>query len=97
MRNLISITHIKVSALIALFCILLSCQNDIAVLATSMSTSSAPNSSLVWTDGAGMTTPRHGLAAVTINDRIYVVGGGEEPGLSVSGVNEIFFHNMTGN
>jgi len=38
-----------------------------------------------------MPTPRHGLAAVTINDRIYVVGSGEEPGLSVSGVNEIFF------
>jgi len=33
---------------------------------------------------------QNGLIAATINDKIYVVGGGPEPGLTVSGANEIF-------
>ena len=37
-----------------------------------------------------MPTARHGLAAVAIEDKICVVGGGPEPGLSVINVNEIF-------
>jgi hypothetical protein len=37
-----------------------------------------------------MPTGRHGLIAAAINNKIYVVGGGPEPGLSVSGSNEIF-------
>ena len=38
-----------------------------------------------------MPTARHGLAAVYIqDDKIYVIGGGPQPGLSVSGANEIF-------
>jgi hypothetical protein len=37
-----------------------------------------------------MSTAPHGLAAVEIGDKIYVVGGGPEPGLSVTNVNEIF-------
>jgi N-acetylneuraminic acid mutarotase len=43
-----------------------------------------------WTEDISMPTARHGLVALTIDDKIYVVGGGLEPGLSVSGVNEIF-------
>jgi N-acetylneuraminic acid mutarotase len=35
-------------------------------------------------------TARHGSSAVSINDKIYVIGGGPEPGLSVTNVNEIF-------
>ncbi|MGA0545864.1 Kelch repeat-containing protein [Brevundimonas sp. VNH65] len=30
-----------------------------------------------WTESAPMTTPRHGLAAVTIDDVVYALGGGE--------------------
>jgi hypothetical protein len=37
-----------------------------------------------------MPTAHHGLAAVDIGNKIYVVGGGPEPGLSVINVNEIF-------
>jgi hypothetical protein len=37
-----------------------------------------------------MPTARHGLAAVAIGDKIYVIGGAPEPGLSVTNVNEIF-------
>jgi hypothetical protein len=37
-----------------------------------------------------MPTARHGLAAVAIGDKIYLIGGGPEPGLSVINVNEIF-------
>ena len=37
-----------------------------------------------------MPTPRHGLAAVSVDNRIFVIGGGPEPGLSVSDVNEIY-------
>ena len=37
-----------------------------------------------------MPTSRHGLAAVSIGNKIFVIGGGPEPGLSVSNVNEIY-------
>jgi N-acetylneuraminic acid mutarotase len=44
-----------------------------------------------WTSEPPMPTSRHGLAAVyTEADKIYVIGGGPQPGLSVSGANEIF-------
>jgi N-acetylneuraminic acid mutarotase len=44
-----------------------------------------------WTSEPPMPTARHGLGAVYIeDDRIYVIGGGPHPGLSVSGANEIF-------
>ncbi len=44
-----------------------------------------------WTSEPPMPTARHGLAAVYIQDnKIYVIGGGPQPGLSVSGANEIF-------
>jgi hypothetical protein len=45
-------------------------------------------------DDWGMTTPlptaRHGLAAVVVGAALYVIAGGETPGLSVSGIVEIF-------
>jgi hypothetical protein len=37
-----------------------------------------------------MPTARHGLVAVSIDDKIYVIGGGPEPGGSGSNLNEIF-------
>ena len=37
-----------------------------------------------------MPTSRHGLATVSIDNKLFVIGGGAEPGLSVSGVNEIY-------
>jgi N-acetylneuraminic acid mutarotase len=44
-----------------------------------------------WTSEPSMPTARHGLVAVTIDDdKIYVIGGGPQPGLSVTGANEIF-------
>ena len=44
-----------------------------------------------WTSEPPMPTARHGLASVYIQDnKIYVIGGGPQPGLSVSGANEIF-------
>jgi N-acetylneuraminic acid mutarotase len=45
-----------------------------------------------WTSEPPMPTARHGLAAVYTedDDKIYVIGGGPHPGLSVSSANEIF-------
>jgi N-acetylneuraminic acid mutarotase len=43
-----------------------------------------------WTTEQAMPTSRHGLAAVVIDGKIYVVSGGTKPGLSVSNVNEAF-------
>lgn len=44
-----------------------------------------------WTSEPPMPTARHGLGAVyTEGNKIYVIGGGPQPGLSVSSVNEIF-------
>jgi N-acetylneuraminic acid mutarotase len=44
-----------------------------------------------WMSEPPMPTARHGLAAVfAIENNIFVIGGGPQPGLSVSGANEIF-------
>ena len=50
-----------------------------------------------WTSELSMPTARHGLVAAAVDDRIYVVGGGFEPGLTVSGLNEIFVFNKAVN
>ena len=41
-----------------------------------------------WSRLPDLPTPRHGLGVVAVNDRIWVVGGGPEPGLTVSGAVE---------
>ena len=43
-----------------------------------------------WETLEPMPTARHGLGAAVVGDTIYVIGGGETPGLSVSGANEAF-------
>ena len=43
-----------------------------------------------WTSEMSMPTPRHGLAAVTTDNKIYVMGGGPQPGGSTINLNEIF-------
>jgi N-acetylneuraminic acid mutarotase len=45
-----------------------------------------------WTSEPPMPTARHGLGAVYVKEdnKIYVIGGGPQPGLSVTGANEIF-------
>jgi hypothetical protein len=43
-----------------------------------------------WTARAPMPTPRHGLTAVTVDDRIYVVSGGPRPGGAFSNTNEVY-------
>jgi len=44
-----------------------------------------------WTIEPPMPTARHGFGAISVdNDRIYVIAGGPEPGLSVSDANEIY-------
>jgi len=51
-----------------------------------------------WTSETPMPTARHGLTAVAINDKIYVISGGPKPGilinilpgLTVSNINEVF-------
>jgi N-acetylneuraminic acid mutarotase len=45
-----------------------------------------------WTSEPPMPTARHGLGAVYVgeNNEIYIIGGGPQPGLSVTGANEIF-------
>ncbi|HEY8522668.1 MAG TPA: kelch repeat-containing protein, partial [Nitrososphaeraceae archaeon] len=43
-----------------------------------------------WESKEPLPTARHGLSAVSGNDKIYIIGGGPEPGLSVTNVNEIF-------
>jgi N-acetylneuraminic acid mutarotase len=44
-----------------------------------------------WEYQEPLPTARHGLSAVSFNDdKIYVIGGGPEPGLSITSVNEIF-------
>jgi hypothetical protein len=37
-----------------------------------------------WLPMAPMPTPRHGLGAAVVADRLYTVAGGPEPGFSVS-------------
>jgi hypothetical protein len=43
-----------------------------------------------WIYGLPMPTARHELWGVSNEGRIYVIGGGPQPTLSVSNVNEIF-------
>lgn len=43
-----------------------------------------------WASNGLLPTARHGLNAASIGTRIYVVAGGRYPGLSVSGMNEVF-------
>lgn len=43
-----------------------------------------------WFVETRMPTARHGLGAASVDNRIYVLGGGPQPGLSVSNANEIF-------
>jgi N-acetylneuraminic acid mutarotase len=43
-----------------------------------------------WFVETPMPSARHGLGAASVDDRIYVLGGGPQPGLSVSNANEIF-------
>ena len=43
-----------------------------------------------WLSEESIPTSRHGLAAVSIGDKIFVLGGGPQAGLSVSGANEVF-------
>lgn len=42
-----------------------------------------------WETEDPLPTSRHGLAAAVVSDRLYVIAGGETPGLSVSGFVEI--------
>jgi len=42
-----------------------------------------------WTSGSSLPTARHGHVALTVYDKIYVIGGGPEPGLSYSHINEV--------
>jgi N-acetylneuraminic acid mutarotase len=46
-----------------------------------------------WTSAQPMPTARHGLAAVSIDDKIYIIGGGPQPGGSQTNLNEIFHPN----
>lgn len=43
-----------------------------------------------WRVVAELATPRHGLAVVEHDGRLHVISGGPEPGLTVSGVHEVF-------
>jgi hypothetical protein len=41
-----------------------------------------------WQRLDDLPTPRHGLGVAAFGGRIYVIGGGPEPGLTVSDANE---------
>ena len=41
-----------------------------------------------WSRLPDLPTARHGLGVVALGGRVYAVGGGPTPGLSVSGANE---------
>jgi N-acetylneuraminic acid mutarotase len=43
-----------------------------------------------WFAQPDMPTPRHGIAAVPVGGRIYVIGGATVQGLGTTGVNEVF-------
>lgn len=43
-----------------------------------------------WARVATLRIPRHGLGVAAIGDRLHVIGGGTEPGLTVSGTHEAF-------
>jgi non-specific serine/threonine protein kinase len=41
-----------------------------------------------WRRLSDLRTPRHGLGVAAVGRRVYAIGGGTTPGLSVSGANE---------
>ena len=43
-----------------------------------------------WISAQPMPTARHGLTAVSEDDKIYIIGGGPQPGGSQTNSNEIF-------
>lgn len=43
-----------------------------------------------WAQAARLARPRHGLAVMGLEGRLHAVGGGEQPGLFVSGAHEAF-------
>jgi N-acetylneuraminic acid mutarotase len=48
-----------------------------------------------WTIESPMPTARHGLGVTSFDDRIFVIGGGPHPGLTVSDENEIYHVSRT--
>ncbi|HEX2058711.1 MAG TPA: kelch repeat-containing protein [Actinomycetota bacterium] len=42
-----------------------------------------------WRDLPPLPTPRHGLAVVSVGDRVYAIAGGTQPGYSYSTANEV--------
>jgi hypothetical protein len=42
-----------------------------------------------WLSMEPLLTARHGLGAAVVGGRLFVIGGGPEPGLSVTGANEV--------
>jgi N-acetylneuraminic acid mutarotase len=48
-----------------------------------------------WTVREALPTSRHGLAAASNGGRLYVIGGGETPGLSVSAIVEVYEPSLT--
>ena len=43
-----------------------------------------------WTSSKPMPIDRHGLVAVSVDDKVYVIVGGLDPGGSQTNLNEIF-------
>ena len=43
-----------------------------------------------WSRLPDLTTPRHGLGVVAFGRDVYAIGGGPEPGLTVTAANEVF-------
>jgi non-specific serine/threonine protein kinase len=43
-----------------------------------------------WSRLPDLPTPRHGLGVVAVGQRVSVIGGGPQPGLTVTGANESF-------
>jgi len=41
-----------------------------------------------WIRLADLPTPRHGVGVAAVAGRVYVIGGGPDPGLTVSSANE---------
>ena len=41
-----------------------------------------------WVRLADLPTPRHGVGVAALGGRVFVIGGGPEPGLTVSSANE---------
>jgi hypothetical protein len=41
-----------------------------------------------WLRLQDLHTPRHGVGVAALGGRVYVIGGGPEPGLTVSSANE---------